>query len=71
MRDLAYRFYVTDCLKMLTLNTAKIGGGDFVRGRFAEQIAPCPHTVDDRTAEEIIEDVVRRAGLEVKKTESI
>lgn len=62
---MAYRFYVTDCLQILTLNIAKRMGGEYADTRYRDIIAPNPKYADDRTVEQIIADVVRRAGLEV------
>ena len=62
-RDLAYRIYVTDCLRIISENTAKMGGGSYITARFADIINPKP--VDDRTGEEIAADIIKRAGIEV------
>ena len=62
-RDLAYRIYVTDCLRMISENTAKISGGSYITAKFADIIKPKP--VDDRTSDEIAADIIKRAGIEV------
>ena len=62
-RDLAYRIYVTDCLRIISENTAKMGGGAYITAKFADIINPKP--VDDRTGEEIAADIIKRAGIEV------
>lgn len=62
-RDLAYRIYVTDCLRIISENTAKMGGGSYITAKFADIINPKP--VDDRTGEEIAADIIKRAGIEV------
>ena len=62
-RDLAYRIYVTDCLRMVTENTAKMSGGSYISAKFADIINPKP--VDNRTGEEIAADIIKRAGIEV------
>lgn len=62
-RDLAYRIYITDCLRITTENTAKtvhaLTGGKaevHVMGvRFADVLENKP--VDNRTADDIIEGV--------------
>ena len=59
-RDLAYRIYVTDCLRMATENTAK---GAYTVARFYDIINPKP--VDNRNGEEIAADIIKRAGIEV------
>ena len=37
-RDLAYRIYVTDCLRMVTENTAKAVCGSYITAKFADII---------------------------------
>ena len=62
-RDLAYRIYVSDCLRIISENTAKTGGGSYITAKFADIISPKP--VDKRTGEEIAADIIRLAGIEV------
>ena len=62
-RDLAYRIYVADCLRIISENTAKMGGGSYITAKFADIINPKP--VDKRTGEEIAADIIKRAGIEV------
>ena len=62
-RDLAYRIYVTDCLRIISENTAKMGGGSYITAKFADIINPKP--VDNQTGEEIAADIIKRAGIEV------
>lgn len=62
-RDLAYRIYVTDCLRMVSENTAKMSQGAYTVARFYDIINPKP--VEKRTGEEIAADIIRRAGIEV------
>ena len=62
-RDLAYRIYVTDCLRIISENTAKMGGGSYITAKFADIINPKP--VDNQTGEELAADIIKRAGLEV------
>lgn len=62
-RDLAYRIYVTDCLRMATENTAKMSQGSYIAARFYDIINPKP--VDNRSGNEIAADIIKRAGIEV------
>ena len=62
-RDLAYRIYVADCLRMATENTAKMSQGSYTAARFYDIINPKP--VDNRSGEEIAADIIKRAGIEV------
>lgn len=61
---MAYRIYVTECLRMITENTAKQRGGSYINKPFADVIGN-NKPKDERTAEEIIADISFRAGLEV------
>lgn len=63
-RDLAYRIYVTDCLRIISENTAKYSGGKYVSASLHDILYPKPE--DTRTGEEIAADIIRRAGLEVR-----
>ena len=62
-RDLAYRIYVSDCLRIISENAAKMCGGSYMTAKFADIINPKP--VDNRTGEEIAADIIKRAGIEV------
>lgn len=62
-RDVAYRIYVTDCLRIITENTAKIGGGSYISKRFYDLFYETKK--DKRTAEEIVHDTLVGAGIEV------
>ena len=62
-RDLAYRIYVGDCLRIIGENTAKMGSGSYIIDKLADIINP--KTVDDRTGEEIAADIIKLAGIEV------
>ena len=54
-RDLAYRIYVTDCLRMNLECTAYLSGHQVKIDRFADVCYPKP--VDNRTADDIIEGI--------------
>ena len=62
-RDLAYRIYVADCLRMVAENTARLSQGTYTEARFYDIINPKP--VDNRTGEEIAADIIKLAGIEV------
>ena len=62
-RDLAYRIYVTDCLRMVAENTAKLSKGTYTVAKFEDIINPKP--IDNRTGEEIASDIIKNAGIEV------
>lgn len=50
---------------MITKNTANFNGGEFVKAKFEDIVNPKP--VDNRPAEEIAADVIKRCGLVVVK----
>lgn len=59
-RETAYRVYVTDCLRVM----AVFCGADKTLSRYADAIRP-QMTADTRSGDEILADIVARAGLEV------
>ena len=62
-REKAYRLYIAETLRILTENTARFAGG-YVQGRFTVYDE---RRVENRTAQEIVEDVSRRAGITIKR----
>jgi Zn-dependent membrane protease YugP len=68
-REVAYRIYVTDCLRMMTENTARFVKGNYVAKRYADFLKNPAR--DNRTGEEIAAEVIQKAGLVVIKRESI
>lgn len=51
----AYKCYVTDALRLITENTAKACGGNYIQARYADLIAP--RKEESRTANEVIIDL--------------
>ena len=62
-RDLIYRIYVTNCLRIMTENTAKQAGGNYMTDEYTDLIHP--KKKDNRTGNEIAADVIRNAGIKV------
>jgi len=64
-KEKAYRQYVAEALRVITENTAKASlEGGYVMQRctvYDERI------VENRTAQEIVEDVSKRAGITIKR----
>lgn len=56
------RIYITDALKAIAENTA-LEGGKLMARRYYDILNPAED--DNRTAEEIIDDVLSSAGIEV------
>lgn len=63
-KDTAYRVYVTDILKLIAENTANFAKGQYMKMRYYDIITPKKQ--DTRTGDEIVEDIIKRAGLVVK-----
>lgn len=55
---------MTDALQITVENTAKFSGGSYIKARYIDIIEP--KKVDTRTGDEIVEDIIHRAGLVVK-----
>ena len=62
-RDFAYRIYVSDSIRILTENTAKLVSGNYVTIRFVDMIKQ--KNSENKTGEEIFAEVVGKAGIEV------
>lgn len=54
-RDMAYRIYITDALRIISENTAKLGGGGYIKARFLDIIDPTP--ADERTHDEVVDHI--------------
>lgn len=66
-KELAYRIFVTDTLKAIAKNSATLsrGGGEYPSMRFLDFINKVETPEDNRTQEEIIEQIrgsLRRLG---------
>lgn len=64
-RDEAYRIYLTDTLKIISENTAKLGG-NAVSIRFYDIIHGGTNQKAEKTSEEIISELVRKGGIKIK-----
>lgn len=58
--ELIYKVFSSDALKVLTENTQRFNGGSVMSKRWADMI---DGTEDNRSGEEIAEDIISRAGL--------
>lgn len=56
----AFRAYMTDCLQIMTENTAKFAGGRYMTMRFSDIIDPPKE--DTRTPDEIIAKIKKGLG---------
>ena len=59
MDERRYRAYITDALMAISENTARFNGGSGMVGRWIDYYRP----EQTRTTEEIITDVIAKAGL--------
>lgn len=61
-----YREYTARCLRVISENTAKACGGGctYISAEYTDILADKQE--DTRTAEEIVADVISRAGIEVR-----
>lgn len=64
-KELSYKIYVTNALKMVAENMAKYSNGSYPMQTWAEIIKPKP--VDTRTGNEIVADIISKAGLTLVK----
>lgn len=59
--EMRYRFYITDCLKAITQNTANINGGIVMKVNYSE-IANSSESrapkEPEKTAEEIVDEII-------------
>ena len=62
--DKAVKIYYAECIRIITENTAKMGGGSYITAKLADIIDT--KQTDNRTGDEIVEDIIKRAGLVVK-----
>ena len=63
--ELAYRIYVTDTLQVLTENTASFAGGSVIKAKYSDIINPQKRLEEKKSGDEIVIDIVQRAGLEL------
>lgn len=58
-RELAYRIYVSEALRTMTENTARIGGGSYIRVRYEDVIAPARGTSGQwESSEQVVSHVL-------------
>ena len=62
--ETAYRVYLTDALKIIGENTAKFNGGSVMSKRYYD-LAFNEKQEPEKTAEQILDEVIKNAGLEV------
>lgn len=68
LRELGYRIYVTDAVRLAVENTARIGGGSTIGKRWADTLESQNERVlahDTRSPQEIVADIAEKAGLTI------
>ena len=60
----AFRGYIADCLWAIAKNTANSCGGSYFETKFRDGITNAK-PADNRTGDEIVADIIKRAGIEV------
>ena len=65
-RDNAYRFYLTDCLRMITENAAKMCQGTYITDRFCDIITgkPCRTIFDPMASRKRIFAIFRETEVD-------
>ena len=65
-REAEFRYYITDCLKVISENTARsVREGMCMSTRYYDLVNKPEE--DTRTGDEIVLDIIKKAGLEVTK----
>ena len=54
----AVKIYYAECLRVISENTAKLGGGSYIQAKLQDILDPKP--VDNRTADDIIESIRKK-----------
>ena len=54
----AVKIYYGECLRVITENTAKFGGGSYIQAKLQDILEPKP--IDKRTSEDIIEGIRKK-----------
>lgn len=68
-KKLAYKVYVSDTLRLISENTAKFSGGSYMKQRWFDFVQDKPK--DTRSGNEIAAEVIKKAGLEVRRNGTI
>ena len=64
-RELSFRIYLTDAVRLAAENVAHIGGGSVMKARWADTLDGGRTVEDTRDPEEIIADIAEKAGLTI------
>lgn len=66
-REAAYRVYLTDTAMLISANTARIGGGQVLRGRWADAVFPprAKASGGGSVVESVLAALEERAGIRI------
>lgn len=56
--DKAVKIYYAECLRVISENTAKFGGGSYIQAKLQDILNPKP--TDNRTSDDIIEGIRKK-----------
>jgi len=70
MKERLYRVYITDTLKCLNDNVAKVVGGSVLKARYYDLLEEGNKKEIEKTGDEIALEIIRKAGLKVKGKEN-
>lgn len=62
-KKMAIDTYNAECLRIIAENTARLSRGSYLKVTLSDILNPKPE--DNRTGEEIVDDIIKKAGLEV------
>lgn len=68
-KERLYQTYITDTLKCLNDNLAKVIGGSSIKARYYDLLEAGSQKESEKTGDEIALEIIKKAGLKVKGKE--
>ncbi len=69
-KERLYQTYITDTLKCLNDNLAKVIGGSSIKARYYDLLEAGSKKESEKTGDEIAIEIIKKAGLKVKGKEN-
>ena len=69
-KERLFRTYITDTLKCLNDNLAKVIGGSSIKARYYDLLEAGSQKESEKTGDEIALEIIKKAGLKVKGKEN-
>lgn len=69
-KERLYQIYITDTLKCLNDNLAKLIGGTVLKARYHDLLESGTKKESEKTGDEIALEIIKKAGLKVKGKEN-